>query len=133
MTDSKPSKVSLTRTLTQQDFNTFAALSGDNNPIHTDPEFSAKTKFGRTVSHGVLLYAILRDLAGRLVPHARQVNQQVMFPAPTYADEPIRFAAEVVADDGLHVTLKMSATRISNDQETCIVETTLVKDRSDRQ
>ena len=44
---------------TQDDFNRFAALSGDDNPIHVDPEFSARTKFGRTVAHGMLLYGVI--------------------------------------------------------------------------
>ena len=36
------------RSFTQQDFARFADLSGDNNPIHVDPQFSARTRFGRT-------------------------------------------------------------------------------------
>ena len=37
-------------------FDRFARLSGDDNPIHVDPAFSARTRFGRTVAHGMLLY-----------------------------------------------------------------------------
>ncbi len=46
---------SVKRVFSQTDFNRFAALSGDDNPIHIDPEFSAKTKFGQTVAHGMFL------------------------------------------------------------------------------
>ena len=37
------------RTLTQGDFDAFATLSGDDNPIHVDPAFAARTRFGRTL------------------------------------------------------------------------------------
>ncbi len=88
-------RVSIERTLTQGDFNKFAKLSGDHNPIHVDPEFSAKTRFGRTVSHGLFLNSILRGLLDQLVPGGRQISQKLRFPAPTYADEPMRFVVEV--------------------------------------
>ena len=52
-------------TPTQDAFDRFAALSGDDNPIHVDPDFSARTRFGRTVSHGMLIYSRVWALAGR--------------------------------------------------------------------
>src|ERR671924_2444232 len=51
------------RTVTENDIMTFAALSGDNNRIHTDPEFSKTTVFGRQVAHGLLGLAIASGLA----------------------------------------------------------------------
>jgi acyl dehydratase len=73
----------------QSDFDRFARLSGDNNPIHVDPVFSAQTHFGRTVAHGMLLFSVL---CGRLhhamiQPSGLVVAQEMMFTAPTYADE----------------------------------------------
>jgi acyl dehydratase len=72
----------------QVDFDLFASLSGDSNPIHVDPVFATGTRFGRTVAHGMLLFAathaaINRWIGGPLRLHA----QQLMFPAPTFADE----------------------------------------------
>ena len=42
---------SIERIFSQVDFDRFARLSGDNNPIHIDPAFSARTPFGQTVAH----------------------------------------------------------------------------------
>lgn len=44
------------RVLTQLDFNRFAALSHDDNPIHCDPAFAKTTHFGATVAHGMFLF-----------------------------------------------------------------------------
>ena len=44
-------QTSLVRSFSQSDFNEFASLSGDNNPIHTDAEFAAQSRFGRPVAH----------------------------------------------------------------------------------
>ena len=51
------------RTMTENDIMSFAALSGDNNRIHTDPEFSKTTTFGIQVAHGLLGLSIASGLA----------------------------------------------------------------------
>jgi acyl dehydratase len=51
------------RTVTENDIMTFARVSGDDNRIHTDPEFSRTTIFGRQVAHGLLGLAIASGLA----------------------------------------------------------------------
>lgn len=112
-------KLILERMLTQDDFNAFAALSGDDNPIHVDPDFSARTSFGRTVAHGMLLYTVLRGLAGRLVPNARQVSQELKFPAPAYADERLRFEARLAENAGPERSVLMRATRILDGECAC--------------
>ncbi|WP_237057370.1 MaoC/PaaZ C-terminal domain-containing protein [Microbulbifer sediminum] len=73
--------------LTQDDFNRFADLSGDHNPIHVDPEYSAATRFGATVSHGMLLFTVLRGLVQAHYPGARLESQDLKFPAPAYTGE----------------------------------------------
>jgi acyl dehydratase len=51
------------RTVMEDDIMTFARVSGDNNRIHTDPEFSKTTIFGKQVAHGLLGLAIASGLA----------------------------------------------------------------------
>lgn len=118
MTDADD-RISIERTLTQDDFNTFAELSGDHNPIHVDPEFSAKTRFGRPVSHGLLLNTILRGLLDKLVPGGRQLSQELRFPAPTYANEAMRFVVEIQSEKGRTVTATMSSSRVHDGVVTC--------------
>lgn len=74
---------------TQAEFDAFARVSGDDNPIHVDPAFSARTTFGRTVSHGMLIYARLWGLIRQARPEARQVSQSMMFPNPAFTGEEV--------------------------------------------
>lgn len=76
----------------QSDFDAFARLSGDDNPIHVDPVFSARTRFGRTVSHGMLLYTRVFGHLNALYPGRVHKIQSLMFPNPSYADEELTFA-----------------------------------------
>jgi acyl dehydratase len=87
------------RTFSQSDFDRFAALSGDDNPIHVDPEFSARTKFGRTVAHGMFLYSTVCGLLGTRLPGpgAVQVEQELMFPTATPTGEEVEIRVEVTA------------------------------------
>jgi len=86
------------RVFRQADFDRFAALSGDDNPIHVDPAFSARTKFGRTVAHGMLLYSMVCGVLGTRLPGpgTLQVDQELFFPEPTFTDEEVTAQVQVI-------------------------------------
>jgi acyl dehydratase len=88
---------SIKRVFSQEDFDRFAALSGDDNPIHVDPEFSAQTKFGRTVAHGMFLYSVVCSVLGTRLPGPGtvQLEQELMFPSPTYTGEQVTIRLEI--------------------------------------
>ena len=54
-----PSK---SRTVTLEMLRSYAAASGDNNPIHIDPDFAATTQFERPIAHGMLLLAYIMEM-----------------------------------------------------------------------
>ncbi len=115
-----------TRVFSQAEFDTFAALSGDNNPIHVDPAFAARTRFGRTAAHGMLLYSALCGLLSAHFPGHAQHTQSFTFTAPTFTDEAMMLQAEVleVQADRNKILLR---TTITNPQGelTCDGETLL--------
>jgi len=82
----------------QADLDRFAALTRDNNPIHVDPGFSTRTRFGRTVAHGMLLYSIIcRVLSHQFADSGLiQRYQDLKFPHPTYTDTEISVQLEVM-------------------------------------
>ncbi|AKO95505.1 Acyl dehydratase [Marinovum algicola DG 898] len=101
---------------TQADFDAFARVSGDDNPIHVDPAFSAGTSFGRTVSHGMLIYARFWGLIRQARPEARQLRQTMMFPNPAFVGDRLHLTVRetqagrlelraVRAEDGAEVLL----------------------------
>lgn len=54
------------RTVTEADVVSFAGLSGDYNPLHTDQTFAEKTPFGQRVAHGMLSVSISTGLGQTL-------------------------------------------------------------------
>jgi acyl dehydratase len=90
------------REVTQEDIDTFARLSGDDQWIHVDVERAKKeSPFGTTVAHGNLTLSLIDGLRRDLI--ASQgfklgVNygwNRVRFPAPVLAGSKVRATAEV--------------------------------------
>jgi len=119
-------KAVIVHVFSQADFDLFARLSGDNNPIHTDLDFSHDTRFGRTVAHGLLLCSVLRGLIDRLKPGSRLSEQAVMFPAPTYADEQMQFSVIVTDSKGDEAELELEVKRLEDNTVTCQGTATVV-------
>ena len=99
---------SFERTPSQADFDAFARVSGDDNPIHVDAAFAARTRFGRTVSHGMLLFAILRAALAKAAPGVSVAGISLMFPNPAYAGEALLFEASGEGD-AVHATARRVA------------------------
>ncbi len=54
------------RTVTESDIVSFAMLSGDWNPLHTDAESARATPYGERIAHGLLVLSMATGLAERL-------------------------------------------------------------------
>jgi len=111
--------------LTQEAFDCFAQVSGDHNPIHVDADYSRETAFGATVAHGMLLFSRVRALMEHACPGGRLVQQELMFPAPSYANEPLRLILDGAVDAGGRVNLRTqvhkSDGRLGLDGSACLV------------
>ena len=108
-------------TPTQAEFDAFARVSGDDNAIHVDPAFSARTGFGRTVSHGMLIYARLWGLLVAARPGARLEGQSMMFPNPAFAGEEIALSVRETGPG----RLAMRAARVADGGEVLTGEAVL--------
>lgn len=92
------------RTISEDDIMTFARLSGDDNRIHTDPEFSKTTMFGKQIAHGLLGLSIASGLAWQTgildgtVIAFREVNEW-------------KFVKPVFIGDTIHVNLEVKETK----------------------
>ncbi len=54
------------RTVTLDDIESFAAVSGDRNPLHLDEAYARDTPFGGRIAHGVLGLAVATGLLNKL-------------------------------------------------------------------
>jgi 3-hydroxybutyryl-CoA dehydratase len=48
--------------INQQQLNAYAKASGDDNPLHLDPEFATGTQFGGIIAHGMLTLAFVSEM-----------------------------------------------------------------------
>jgi acyl dehydratase len=94
------------RTVTQEDIDAFAELSGDDQWIHVDVERAKKeSPFGTTVAHGNLTLSLIDGFRVGMIESsgfALGVNygwNKVRFPAPVPAGSRVRARAEVVSVD----------------------------------
>jgi len=80
------------KTITEADIVLFAAVSGDNNAIHTNEEFAAATIFKGRIAHGMLSASVISAaIANKLPgPGAIYMSQNLRFRAPVRAGDTVR-------------------------------------------
>jgi 3-hydroxybutyryl-CoA dehydratase len=86
------------KTITDADLLLFAAVSGDQYPLHVDEEYAKTTRFGGRVAHGMLTASLLSATNGMLLgtPGGISVAQTLHFRAPVYPGDTITATTEVV-------------------------------------
>lgn len=95
----------------QLDVNTFAKITGDNNPIHLDADFAAKTVFGRPIVHGFLSASVFSMVFGTMFPGEGTIYlyQDMKFLAPVFVDRPYQAKFEVLeVNQEKHIGVIMS-------------------------
>ncbi len=88
-----------TRTLTKEDIDAFAAISGDVNPSHIDADYADKTLFHGVVAHGMWGAALISKLLGTSLPG----------PGTVYLEQTLHFLKPVRIGDTLRITATVSA------------------------
>ncbi len=108
-------KATRSLTLTEDHVAAYAKMTGDYNPLHFDPDFVARTKFGKLVVQGGLTTGILNALVAMDMPGPGTVflSHDWKFTAPVYIGDTITGEAEILS---LHPTkpvtqLKITVTR----------------------
>ena len=86
------------RTIGEADITSFATLSGDTHPQHTDAEWAASSRFGERIAHGLLVLSYAAGLMPfdpeRIVA-LRRVGDAV-FKQPVRIGDTIHVEGEVV-------------------------------------
>ena len=91
-------RATFTKTITEAEILLFAAVSGDNYPLHVDDEYAKTTRFGRRVAHGLLTASLISATNGLLLgcPGGISLSQTVRFLKPVYPGDTITACSEVV-------------------------------------
>jgi 3-hydroxybutyryl-CoA dehydratase len=86
------------KTFTDADVLLFAAVSGDNYPLHVDATYAQSTRFERRVVHGMLTASLLSTTNGLLLqePGGIFVSQTLKFLRPVFPGDTIAAQSEVV-------------------------------------
>ena len=99
----------LLRTLTREDILAFAAVSGDTNPAHLDPEYASHTIFHGVIAHGMWAASLISALLGTRFPGAGTIylHQDLNFTHPVHIGDTLSVTVTVIdKDDEKHrVTL----------------------------
>jgi 3-hydroxybutyryl-CoA dehydratase len=84
----------LCRTVTAADIDAFAAVTGDENPVHLDEAYAAATQFKGRIAHGMLSAGYISAVLGTQLPGpgAIYVSQTLSF------RRPVRIGDEVTAE-----------------------------------
>lgn len=88
---------------TQEQVNAFATCSLDNNPIHINPEYAAKTPFGKPIVHGFFAGAVFSRVFGTMWPGEGTIymSQQMSFRAPVFVKNDYIAKFEVLEADAV--------------------------------
>ena len=92
------SRATWTRTFTAEDVESYAAITGDRNPLHFDEAFARRTRPGALIVHGGLTTGLFNALVAMELPGPGSVflHQEWDYPAPAYIGDTVTAEAEVI-------------------------------------
>ena len=120
------------REVTQDDVNSFAELSGDDQWIHVDVERAkSESPFGTTIAHGNLTLSLVDGFRKDLITSTGftlGVNygwNKIRFPAPVPVDSRVRGRAEVVSVEekggGWYEVITRFTLEVEGNEKPCFV------------
>lgn len=107
----------LVRTVTLQDIQAFAAVSGDINPAHLNPEYADATMFHGVIAHGMLGAALISALFGTQFPGPGTIylGQELKFTKPVRIGDTLTVLATVKEKNDEKKRIKLDC-QVTNQQ-----------------
>lgn len=107
------------RTITEADIVIFAGFTGDWHQLHTDVEYAKKGPFGERIAHGFLVLCA----GSGLMP----LNEMAIM--AFYGMDRVRFVAPTKIGDTIHVEMKVSDKKESNEKSGVVTFETIIKNQ----
>jgi len=109
------STASFSKEVTAEDITSFANVTGDHNPLHTDAAYAARTRFKAPIAHGMLGAGIISAAIGVNLAPGKAV---------IYMGQNLQFRGPVSAGDT--VTANVEVTEVIADKSRLMLNTTVV-------
>jgi len=93
-------KASFSKTVAEEDVQAFARVTGDEQPLHLDDAYAAKTRFKGRIAHGMLSAGYISAALGTKLAPGRTVvylSQQLRFQRPVRIGDTVTANLEVTA------------------------------------
>ncbi len=110
------SQAVFSKPVTAEDILKFAEVSGDNNPLHSDATYAARTRFKQPIAHGMFGAGIISAALGtKLAPTSVVI----------YLGQNLQFRAPVMAGDTLTATC--TVTKVDAERNRLSLDTVVTK------
>jgi len=112
--------VRFSKTLSKNDVERFAEISGDTNRLHLDDEFAQGSRFGRRIVHGTLVSGIISAALARLPGLTVYLSQELSYRGPVDIGDRVTAHCEVV--EQLKADRFRLSTAVDDGDGNCVVE-----------
>ncbi|MPZ98153.1 MAG: enoyl-CoA hydratase [Dehalococcoidia bacterium] len=110
------SSATFEKTVTTQDIDSFAQATGDDQPLHSDAAFAARTRFQQPIAHGMLGAGVISAALGtKLAPGLVVI----------YMAQNLQFRAPVIPGDT--VTANVTVTKVDPERSRVSLDTVVTK------
>ena len=112
----------LERTVTENDIELFALVSGDVNPAHLDAEFAAKDIFGKPVAHGMWTASLVSAVLGTTLPGPGCIylGQTIAFTKPVFPGDTVTATVTVLEKQDKKRFVRLETVCTDQDGETVL-------------
>jgi acyl dehydratase len=93
-------RIEFTKTISEDDVTSFAAASGDTNPLHLDDEYASETRFRGRIAHGTLVGGLISAALARVPGLVVYLSQDLEFHNPVRIGDRLTAEIEIVEDLG---------------------------------
>jgi 3-hydroxybutyryl-CoA dehydratase len=109
--------------ITEEMVSQFAALSGDNNPLHMDEAYAKETQFKGRIAHGFLGASFFSQLIGMHLPgtYALYLSEQISFKLPIYIGMHLTVKGEVIQKVDSVQTIKIKTEILDKKTSDCLI------------
>lgn len=116
-------KACLSKKFSERDVLHFSSTSGDENPIHFDEDYAARSRFGQRIVQGPMVTSLIGGILGSKIPGPGTIylSQETSFKQAVFIDQEVTAWAEIIniREDKPIITLR---TWVENDKNDVVID-----------